>query len=786
MKRLMLALIWMAFACAGLSARGEVAGRVLLAAGDAVAVRAGKALPLAPGMMIEDKDTLRTGTASSLQVRFTDASIMSLRENSELAIEEYRFSGRPGGQENAFYRLVKGGLRTVTGFIGRTRHENYRIDSITATIGIRGTHFALMSCQSGSCLNADGSKAKDGLYGGVTDGIVAATTKVGEFRFGAGETFLAPGIDSPVEKLIGPPVFLSDRLEGQKRSGSKQADSGSASSTASEAASGTTTSASAEGSATSSSGSEQTAAGGIQADSRANTAPAPLPQLQVVTTEDLTPQGNPVVLPPANGFVVVYPYTASNAELAFDDKTTMTFNSSNHLTAYGTQGTFPAGSLSGGAIVDTGSLTLSNGQVVAYGRWTGNTMVTASDGTTYTAVPVLFGTATGLNEQGSTTALPISGTATYAYKGGPSLVDAGGNTGTVTSSSLTIDFTLARASLSLAASFPGVGADFSLSGTAKPNTTAHKGDFGGTLSGSCNGSGCGTAASQSGFFELGLAGANGYEFAAAGGSFTGTQASGRVAFLNTYLNDSFTAGPPRQSVLLAHASASGGNHGPLAQPNDTLTFSGGLLTAYQSDNANSAIPSGNLNTGTVVETGTVALTDGGTMNWGRWTGSTVQVLAQPSNTLVNPPTGVPYIRGDHTNTLPTSGSFTYSYAGGPNPANSLGNVGTFNGGAFSVAFGATSSISVATTSPLSLTVGGVSYSVNSICGGSCTFGPAPEVTASLSGTCSGGACGSTGSPLNGTLVGRFMGPQAGGFATAGNINSTSGAPTVSFAAGFKR
>ena len=779
MKRLMLALIGMTFACAGLSARAEVAGRVLLAAGDAVAVRAGKTLPLAPGMMIEDKDTLRTGTASNLQVRFTDASIMSLRENSELAIEEYRFSGRPGGQENAFYRLVKGGLRTVTGFIGRTRTENYRIDSVTATIGIRGTHFALMSCQSGSCLNADGSKAKDGLYGGVTDGIVAATTKSGEFRFGAGETFLATSIESPVEKLIGPPVFLSDRLEGQKRSGSKQADSGSSSSTGS----GATTSSSAEGSATSSSGSEQTAARGIQADSQGNTAPAPLPQLQVVTKEDLTPQGTRVVLPPANGFVVVYPYTTSNAELAFDDKTTMTFNSSNHLTAYGTQGTFPAGSLSGGTIVDTGSLTLSNGQVVAYGRWTGNTAVTASDGTTYAAVPVLFGTATGLHEQGSTAALPTSGTATYAYKGGPRLVDAGGNTATVTSTSLSIDFTLARASLSLAANFPSVGADFSLSGTAKPNTTAHKGVYGGTLSGTCSGSGCG-AASQSGFFELGLAGANEYEFAAAAGSFTGTQAGGRVAFLNTYLNDGFTAGPLRRTVLLAHAiSGDVGNHGPLAQPDDTLTFSGALLTAYKAANTNSAVPSGNLNTGTVVETGTVTLTGGGAMNWGRWTGSTVQVLAQPSNTLVNPPTGVQYIYGDHTTTLPTSGSFIYSYAGGPNPADTLGNVGTFNGGTFSVAFGSTSSISVST--PLSLSVGGQSYSINSICGGTCTFGPTPEVTASLSGTCSGGVCGSTGSSLSGTLIGRFMGAAAGGLATAGNINSPV-APTVSFAAGFTR
>ncbi len=224
MKRLIAALV-LVLAFAGISAHAETVGRVLLAAGDTVAIRAGKALPLAAGTMIEDKDTLRTGAASNLQVRFTDSSIMSLRENSELNIEDYHLAGSAGGLQKAFYRLLKGGLRTVTGLIGHTRHDEYRIDTVTSTIGIRGTHFALMSCQGGSCLNADGSKAKDGIYGGVTDGIVAATTKAGEFRFGAGDTFFAPSIESPVEKLIGPPVFLSDRLEGQKRKANKQAGS---------------------------------------------------------------------------------------------------------------------------------------------------------------------------------------------------------------------------------------------------------------------------------------------------------------------------------------------------------------------------------------------------------------------------------------------------------------------------------------------------------------------------------------------------------------------------------
>ena len=276
-KLAIIILAWLALAPASMSAHADAVGRVLLAVGDVAAVRAGKTLPLATGTMIEDKDTLRTGAASNLQVRFTDNSVLSLRDNSEFAIEEYRFSSQTEGLQRAFYRLLKGGLRTITGLIGHTRHEDYRIDSIVATIGIRGTHFALILCQAGNCLNADGSTAMNGLYGRTTDGIVAVVTRKGEFCFGAGETFFIASIDGPAEQLIAPPDFLSDRLEGQKHGRS--------------------------------SGGEHTTAGGIETDSRPNVVPAPLPQLQFVTTETLSSQGTPAALPPPPVVVPLQPIT---------------------------------------------------------------------------------------------------------------------------------------------------------------------------------------------------------------------------------------------------------------------------------------------------------------------------------------------------------------------------------------------------------------------------------------------------------------------------------------------
>ena len=50
----------------------------------------------------------------------------------------------------------------ITGAIGRVNKANYRVNSPFATIGIRGTHYALMACQGGSCAALPGGGSDDG------------------------------------------------------------------------------------------------------------------------------------------------------------------------------------------------------------------------------------------------------------------------------------------------------------------------------------------------------------------------------------------------------------------------------------------------------------------------------------------------------------------------------------------------------------------------------------------------------------------------------------------------
>ena len=747
-------------------------GRVLLAAGDTAAVRGNQTIKLTFGSTIQDKDVLRTGPASNLQVRFTDESIVSMKESSELRIDDFQFSGKEDGNERAFMRLLKGGLRTVTGLIGRANNKNYQMSTTTATIGIRGTDYALMLCQ-GNCRNNDGSLAKDGLYGrtlGQSHGTnrIDVTNERDQKSFGINENFYVADAKSVVERLLASPDFVSNKLEGRKQGGSQSGGTGG-------------------------SGTEQATSGGAAGESRPSTTPDPLPQLQFVATQNLNTSGTVAVLPPANGFVVVFPLPGSlvGGVIFDDDRLSATGNSLNQLLSFGSLGTFPAGSLNGGSITNTGSLTMPDGQVFTWGQWNGPTLVTLSDGSTFAGAPVLFGTATGLQKNSQ---LSFGGVATYTYAGGPKPVDAGGNLGSITSTSATINFTQQTVQLSLGMNFPSVVAGGVNTGPAAFNVSGpgikipgqtFLGDFAGALSGSCTGGGC-ASSSAAGFYGVGTDGPNGYDFSVFAGQVNGTKA-GDVGFINLYLVNSFTPGPAPTGQVNAEVAWAD----PTNAPGSTFSVSTGPNAVFDTSNNLQAFTNptpcstgtctlaATLGTGSIVNPGSTTLLDGGTMNWGRWSGGQVTDRISGVVTTYTPPGGVLFVGGTGNTLVPTSGSFTYTFAGGPPVVNTAGVVGSsLSQGAFLVGFGATQTISVST--PLVMSVGGATVTLSTACGGSCSFsGPAAIMNIPLSGSCTG-PCSSI---VSGSGTGFFVGPQAKGLAVAGNVFTS---PTITFAGAFKQ
>jgi hypothetical protein len=218
--RLLVALLLAFYAAAALA---DTAGQVMFAYGETHALRSGRILQLHVGATVESGDQLHTGVDSYLQVRFTDWSVMSLRPRTDFVIDEYAYEPRVGGLERAFFSLLNGGVRSLTGLIGHRNRSNYRLHTTMTSIGIRGTHYSVLICNQ-DCKLDDGRIGEDGVYGGVIEGRIAVSPYGGkalEREFGAGEYFRVASANSIPEPFFAPPPFFWDKREPQARASGK-------------------------------------------------------------------------------------------------------------------------------------------------------------------------------------------------------------------------------------------------------------------------------------------------------------------------------------------------------------------------------------------------------------------------------------------------------------------------------------------------------------------------------------------------------------------------------------
>ncbi|MGE5638512.1 MAG: FecR domain-containing protein [Clostridia bacterium] len=188
-----------ALACTSTALAQEVAGRVLFSLGDVAIVRGGAIVVPGTGTNVFSGDTIRVGEHSHFQMRLTDESLVALQPKTTLQVTEYAFADREPGEQRAIFKLAAGAMRTVTGLIGRINKQDYRVQTPTATIGIRGTHYQVAYLES-----ASGSLAA-GTYGAVTDGRIVVTNQGGERVFGADQHFLAASATQPAVGRAGPP-----------------------------------------------------------------------------------------------------------------------------------------------------------------------------------------------------------------------------------------------------------------------------------------------------------------------------------------------------------------------------------------------------------------------------------------------------------------------------------------------------------------------------------------------------------------------------------------------------
>ena len=211
------------FALPVVSAAAPSAGQVIFRVGDVSAERA-PPVSLAKGDEVFATDTVRTGVASRAQLLMKDGAKFAVRPQSVMRIDEFVYgSGETAAAavvsqtgNRSVFTLLKGGFRTITGVIGKEDERAYEVRTAVGVLGIRGTDYTAVYCNSDCIAAPAGSSTAqdDGLYLGVTTGAIVFRNENGDIELAAGEYAFVPLATRRPERMKVPPPVLLDDTEG--------------------------------------------------------------------------------------------------------------------------------------------------------------------------------------------------------------------------------------------------------------------------------------------------------------------------------------------------------------------------------------------------------------------------------------------------------------------------------------------------------------------------------------------------------------------------------------------
>ncbi len=209
-----------AYAAGGQSALA--AGQVQFVSGAAQLTTVdGKTRTLRKGDPVNEGDTLATAPAAALQVKMRDGGIVAMRPDSRVKIDSFKFNDREDGAERSTFSLVKGGFRAITGLIGRVNKQNYRVNTPTATIGIRGTDHEIFVVLPGTPLAA---VAPAGAYNKVNTGETVMSNDKGEIYIKPNQMGFAAAGQAPQLQPLNLNIFTVAPAPQAKGGGEKMRD----------------------------------------------------------------------------------------------------------------------------------------------------------------------------------------------------------------------------------------------------------------------------------------------------------------------------------------------------------------------------------------------------------------------------------------------------------------------------------------------------------------------------------------------------------------------------------
>ena len=171
-------------------------------------------------------DRIVSGRGAVLHLRMYDGAEIFLKPDSVIELSEYVVD-RDAGQNRSAIDLLRGGLRKITGAIGATENDDYRLETGYATVGIRGTEYVVKLCRRDDCTqSSDRGDSETWLHAAVLEGEISLDADGRQsLRLAAGEYGVATAdrlADQPPVSL--PAGFLDSREAEAFEAAATQAD----------------------------------------------------------------------------------------------------------------------------------------------------------------------------------------------------------------------------------------------------------------------------------------------------------------------------------------------------------------------------------------------------------------------------------------------------------------------------------------------------------------------------------------------------------------------------------
>lgn len=139
---LLLSLVWLACLSGPAMAAANYVALVRSVSGSVKVTREGTTLDVVSNTKLQISDRVIAAPRATAAIVFKDGTLLTLGGGADILVRDYAFEPNSGNYAFSLY-MTKGSAIYESGRIGKIAPQSVKIETPTATVGVRGTRFLI-------------------------------------------------------------------------------------------------------------------------------------------------------------------------------------------------------------------------------------------------------------------------------------------------------------------------------------------------------------------------------------------------------------------------------------------------------------------------------------------------------------------------------------------------------------------------------------------------------------------------------------------------------------------